>query len=103
MHGKVKRLRNQGKRLSDQDIARSQYVEGEVIVAGLGDTTVVTVTDPNSTVGASLLPQLFEARLTTMHGAKMLFKGEERPLGNAGPAYVQEWSVLIDTTFSGQP
>lgn len=94
MHGKVKRLRHQGKRLSDQDIARSQYVEGEVVVSGLGDTTVVTISDPNSTVGGSLLPQLFEARLTTMHGSKMLFKGEERPQGDAGPAFVQEWSIV---------
>ena len=95
MIGKVKRLRNQGKRLSDMDIARTPYVQGEVVVSGLGDTTVVTVTDPNSTVGGSLLPQLLEARLTTMHGSKMLFKGEERPQGDAGPAYVQEWAVLI--------
>lgn len=82
--GKVQRLRNAGKRLSDIDIARSQYVQGEVVVSGLGDTTVATVTDPNSTVGDSLLPQLFEARPTTMHGSKMLFKGEERPQATLG-------------------
>ena len=57
MIGKVIRLRNAGKRLADHDIARAQYLEGEVVVAGLGNTTVVTVTDPNSTVGASLLLQ----------------------------------------------
>lgn len=96
MIGKVKRLRNAGKRLTDQDIARSQYVEGEIVLAGLRDTLVLTVSDPNSTVGSSLLPQLFEARLTTMHGSKMLFKGEERPQGDAGPAFVQEWAVLIE-------
>ena len=32
-----------------------------------------------------------------MHGNKMLFKGEERPQGDAGPAFVQEWSVIIET------
>jgi hypothetical protein len=96
MIGKVNRLRNQGKRLSDQDIGRSQFTAGEIRLSGLGDTLVLTVTDANSTVGASLLPQLFEARLTTMHGSKMLFKGEERPQGDAGPAYVQEWSVLLE-------
>ena len=95
MHGKVKRLRNRGARLSDQDIARSEYVEGEVTLSGLGTTLVLTVTDPNSQVGASLFPQLFEARLITMHGNKMLFKGEERPQGDAGPAFVQEWSMVV--------
>ncbi|MDK6077952.1 hypothetical protein [Massilia varians] len=95
MYGKVKRLRAAGKRLSDHDIARAQHVEGEVTLAGLGNTLVLTVTNPNSQVGESLFPMLYEARLTTMHGTKMLFKGEERPQGDAGPAYVQEWSIVI--------
>lgn len=98
MYGKVKRLRAAGKRLSDHDIARAQYVEGEVTLTGLGGTLVLTVKDRNSQVGESLFPQLFEARLITMHGTKMLFKGEERPQGDAGPAYVQEWAVVVEKT-----
>jgi hypothetical protein len=77
MHGKVKRLRERGQRLSDRDF-------------------VLQVKDPNSQVGDSLFPRLYEARLTTMHGDKMLFKGEERPQGDAGPALVQEWSVVVE-------
>jgi hypothetical protein len=42
--------------------------------------------------------ELYDARLVTMHGNKMLFKGEERPQGDAGPAYVQEWSVLVTSS-----
>ena len=57
---------------------------------------MLTVTDPNSQVGGSLIPQLYDARLVTMHGTKMLFKGEERPQGDAGPAYVQEWAVQLE-------
>lgn len=96
MYGKVKRLRERGTRLSDRDIASSAHVEGEVTLASLGPVLVAQVRDPNSQVGTGLLPQLYEARLTTMHGNKMLFKGEDRPQGDTGPAYVQEWAVVIE-------
>jgi len=97
MYGKVKRLRDRGARLTDRDIAKAAHVEGEVTVAGLGSVLVAQVRDPNSQVGTGLLPQLYEARLTTMHGNKMLFKGEERPQGDAGPAFVQEWAVVVES------
>jgi len=97
MYGKVKRLRERGTRLSDRDIASSAHVEGEVTLAGLGVVLVAQVRDPNSQVGTGLLPQLYEARLITMHGNKMLFKGEERPQGDTGPAYIQEWAVVVES------
>ncbi len=96
MYGKVKQLRERGTRLSDRDIAKAAHVEGEVTLAGLGPTLVAQVRDPNSQVGTGLLPQLYDARLISMHGEKMLFKGEERPNGDAGPAYVQEWAVVVE-------
>ncbi len=96
MYGKVKQLRNRGVRLSDHDIGRADPIKGDVTLAGLGPTLVLTVTDPDSQVSDSLLPQLYDARLITMTQHKMLFKGEERPHGDAGPAYVQEWSVMIE-------
>lgn len=96
MYGKVKPLRSRGVRLSDHDIGRAQHVVGEVTLAGLGATLVLTVTDPNSQIGDSLLPQLYDARLVTMTQHKMLFKGEERPQGDAGPAYIQEWAVVVE-------
>lgn len=95
MYGKVKPLRNRGQRLSDHDIARLDFVQGEVTLAGLGPTLILTVTDPDSQVGGSLLPQLYDARLITMTQHKMLFRGEERPQGEAGPAYIQEWAVVV--------
>jgi len=96
MYSKVKRLRERGTRLSDRDIASSAYVEGEVTIAGLGTVLVAQVRDPNAQVGTGLLSQLYEARLITMHGNKMLLKGEERPQGDGGPAYVQEWAVVVE-------
>ena len=96
MQGKVIRLRERGKRLSDREISQATFAEGAVRVYGLGAGIVATVTDPASQVGDPLLPILYEAKLTTMTDGGMLLKGEERPQGDAGPAYVQEWSVRFD-------
>jgi len=96
MYGKVKQLRRAGKRLSDHDIARSEYIEGEVRVYVLAGVIMANVSDPNSQVGEPLLAALYDAKLVTMHGHGMLFRGEERPQGDAGPAYIQEWSVMVE-------
>jgi hypothetical protein len=96
MFGKVKQLRRGGKRLSTHDIQRAGYVEGEVRVYGLAGAIVASVSKPDSQVGDPLLPALYDAKLVSMHGTGMLFKGEERPQGDAGPAYIQEWSVMVE-------
>ena len=96
MHGKVKRLRDQGKRLSDREIGQAPHVEGALTLFALRSSYVLEVKNPASQVGPSLFPSLYDVRLVTMHGGGMLFKGEERPQGDAGPAYVQEWSVMIE-------
>lgn len=93
MFGKVKRLRHQGKRLSDREIGAAPAVDGELRVYGVATSIVASVTDPNSQVGDPLIPTLYDARLTTMNNAGLLLKGEERPQGDAGPAYIQEWAV----------
>jgi hypothetical protein len=95
MRAKVKRLRERGKRLSDQQIAAALPIEGELRVYGMGGAIEATVTDPASQVGDALIPILYDAKLTTMHSAGMLLKGEERPAGDSGPSYVQEWSVRL--------
>lgn len=96
MYGKVKRLRERGTRLSDNDIARVVPVEGAIVVAGIGGTLMAEVRDPNAQVGAGLIPPLYEVRLLGMHNGKILLKGEERPNGAGGPAYVQEWSIAVE-------
>jgi len=79
--------------MSDRQIDSAIPVEGELRVYGMGGAIQASVTDPESQVGDPLIPVLHEARLTTMHGVGMLLKGEERPQGDKGPAYIQEWSV----------
>jgi hypothetical protein len=96
MYGKVKRLRERGRRLSNREIAQAPYVEGALTLFGLQNTFVLEVKAANSQVGPSLFPTLYETRLISMHGGGMLFKGEERPQGEDGPAYVQEWSVMVE-------
>ncbi len=96
MQAKVKRLRERGQRMSDQQIAAALPIEGELRVYILGASTVATLIDPGRQVDNELLPMLHEARLTTMHGPGMLLKGEERPQGDKGPAYIQEWSVRLE-------
>ena len=96
MCGKVKRLREGGRRLSNRELARAPYVEGALTLFGLQNTFVLEVKNPNSQVGPSLFPTLYEARLVSMHGGGRLFRAEERPQGDDGPAYVQELSVMIE-------
>ncbi len=95
MQVRVKQLRERGQRMSDRQIDSAIPVEGELRVYGLGGAIQATLTDPNSQVAEPLL-LLHEVKLTTMHGAGMLLKGEERPQGDKGPAYIQEWSVRFD-------
>jgi hypothetical protein len=96
MYGKVKRLRDRGARLPEHDILRAVPVEGSIVVAGIGGTLMAEVRDPNAQVGTGLLPPLYEVRLLGMHNGKILLKGEERPNGTNGPAYVQEWSISVE-------
>lgn len=96
MRAKVTRLRERGQRMSDHQIAAAVPVEGDLRVYGVGGAIQASLTDPQSQVGDPLIPILHEARLTTMHGSGMLLKGEERPQGDKGPAYVQEWSVRLE-------
>jgi hypothetical protein len=96
MYGKVKRLRDHGRRLSNREINQMPAVEGELTFAALRSTYLLEVRPRNSQVGPGLLPSLYEARLVAMHTGGMLFRGEERPQGDDGPTYVQEWSVRFE-------
>jgi len=95
MYGRVKQLRQRGKRMSDREIASASFLEGDLVVHGIGGVIMAELKQPNTQVGEPLLV-LYEARLITMHSSSMLLKGDERPQGKDGPAYVQEWSVRFD-------
>jgi hypothetical protein len=95
MYGKVKLLRQHGRRLKDREISQAPYLEGDLTLAALRSSYVLEVRRPESQNSTGVVAALWEARLVTMHGDGMLFRGEERPQGDDGPAFVQEWSVRI--------
>lgn len=96
MHGKVKRLRHQGRRLSNRDISQAPFIAGDLALSALRSSYVLTLRQPNTQAQEGIIAALWDARVVTMHGDGMLFRGEERPQGDDGPAYVQEWSVMIE-------
>jgi hypothetical protein len=96
MYVRVKQLRERGQRRHNQDIGADPGRVGELTFAFVGSSSQLNLNDPDSSVHAPLYPVLGDARLTSMHGEKMLYKGEERPQGDNGPAYVQEWAVQLE-------
>ena len=95
MYVRAKQLRERGRRRSNHEISADEGKVGELTLASVGPSYQLNLNAPDSSVSAPLFPILHDAKLITMHGEGMLFKGEERPQGDAGPAYVQEWSVRI--------
>jgi hypothetical protein len=96
MYVKAKQLRERGRRRSHQQIAADDGKVGELTLAQCAQVYELNLNEAGSSVHAPLYPLLYEARLISMHGDKMLFKGEERPQGDDGPAYVQEWAVQLE-------
>lgn len=95
MKVQVKPLRNRGARLSDQQILSMQPVEGVIRLYGLGTTLQITVSAHDDQQFKPLIPDLYDARMVTMHGNGMLFFGLERTDDPAAAQYAQEWSVRI--------
>ena len=63
-------------------------------VYGIGATIQISIYD-GSANQQPLLPDLYDARLVTMQGVKMLFSGIQRTGDPREAQYLQEWSVLI--------
>lgn len=95
MKVQVKPLRQRGARLSDQQILSMPPVEGVIRAYGLGTTIQLSVNAHDDQQGKPLLPDLYDARMVTMHGNGMLFFGLERTADPAAAQYAQEWSVKI--------
>lgn len=99
MHGKVKRLRHRGQRLSDQEIANTQPIEGMLTMSGQqwNLERVVSLRNPNDQISAPIFPDLCRVELIGLQNGKMHLRGVERPQGEAGPEFIQEWAVVVVT------
>lgn len=91
----VKALRQRGSRLTDHQIAALIPIEGALRVYGLSGSIQVSVSAPDDQQGKPLIPDLYDARMVTLHGNGMLFFGLERTGDPAAAQYAQEWSVRI--------
>lgn len=90
----VKPIRQRGARMSDQQIQSLELMAGELTIYGIGTTIQLSLYD-GSAKQEPLLPSLYDARLVSMHGNKMLFGGIERTGDPLAAQYLQEWSVVI--------
>lgn len=92
----VKQLRRHGARLSDRQIQSDPAIAGQLTMAMVGNTYELKLHAENDgSTREPLIPVLFDARLISMHGDKMLFRGLERRGGVDEATYLQEWSVKI--------
>ena len=95
MYSIVKRLRKQGRRLPDRATSSDPGLKCEVSLARVGVAYYLVAHDRTDPQRNPLIPQLTEAKLVTMMGARMLFQGLESEGGAEGPAYLQEWVVEV--------
>lgn len=97
MYSMVKRLRRNGARLSDRDIAVAQAVVGHLAMVSVGGTVELKLYGAGDDgLRTPLIPILYNARLVTMHGNCMLLEGDEREGDDVrGRTLKQEWSVKL--------
>src|SRR5690348_10760994 len=94
MYSKVKVLRERGRRKHDHQIAKDESATGDLTLALCSGSFDLKLARPDDSRQEPVFPVLHDAKLTTMHGNKMLFRGVERD-SQTGAEHVQEWSVVV--------
>lgn len=92
MNYTVKILRRRGIRRPERDIQADPGTSGQLNGAHVGVTFELKLHSGDARM-EPIIPVLTDARLVSMHGDKMLFRGVERDAG--GAEWVQEWSVRV--------
>jgi hypothetical protein len=93
MHYTVKILRHRGARRSEREIMADAGTDGQLAGAHIGSTFELKLFGGDGSRQEAVIPVLLEARLISMHGDKMMFRGVEQ--GADGAQFVQEWSVKV--------
>lgn len=92
---KVKILRQRGVRRSDREIGSDAGVNGQLTLYQSGGQCELKLFADDGSRQEPIIPILFDAKLVTMHGDKMLFHGLEHTGTAADAQYLQEWSVMV--------
>lgn len=92
---KVKILRAHGARRSDREIGSDAGADGNLSLYRSGGRYELKLFADDGSRQEPIIPVLFDARLVTMHGNKMLFQGLECRGEIADAQHFQEWSVLV--------
>lgn len=93
MKAHVKILRRDGVRKSERDIGSDPGTHGVMTMVRIGERTELKLAAPSDSQMKPLIPELYHARLVTMHGNRMLFQGLTAPREEGG--LPQEWAVEI--------
>ena len=72
MYSKVKLLRNRGQRRHERDILSAQSSEGDLTMVMVGGVQELKLAKHDDSTATPIIPSLLDAKLTTMHGSKML-------------------------------
>lgn len=99
MYSKVKRLRRDGERKSDHEIAADPGIVGHLTIVLIENVPVMKLHGAgDDAVQKGLLPLVWRAKVVMVRGDKMLYQGFER-VGNEddpnAPTMKQEWAVQV--------
>lgn len=92
MHYTVKILRHRGVRRSEREILAEAGTDGQLTGAHTGASFELKLSSGDGSRAEPIIPVLLDAKLVSMHGDKMMFRGVE-DIG--GAQFVQEWSVKV--------
>jgi len=99
MYSKIKRLRRGGARVSDKEIAADPGLIGHVTVYMVEKVVHMSAHAPMGQGRPTpILPTLYRAKLTSMHGDRMLVQGFERVGNQEEPdaaVQKQEWAIQV--------
>ena len=97
MYSIVKERRRNGRPKSTRDLANEPGCIGHLSVHRVGGYVVASLQECDSSrPDAKPLPDLYDVSLVGLGGEIMILRGYQRPgQEESGPAYVQEWSVMV--------
>lgn len=102
MYSKVKLLRQYGARRTDREIASDEGSIGHLAMAGHGASyQLLLYAQGDDSHQVPMVPVLFDAKMISMHGARMMFRGFERAGDQVDPNGVSYHSRMGRRSHGG--